>query len=276
MNYATIVDSVIEEHKSSPIDMLGIGDMLGEYKYLKNLRESYIRTVSDVDRYMGNGRESKHCLEIGAFLGAVSISLRKLGYRVSALDIPEFHKSANLRELYRRNDVDFGGLNLRSSKLPFESNTFDAVVICEVIEHLNFNPLPTLLEINRVLKLGGYLYIGMPNQASLKNRIRLLKGHSVHNPIQDFFQQLDRSDNMIVGLHWREYTMPEAIDLIGRMGFKTLESYYFMGSEYNSKFPKSIIKKLIYSHAALKPFQVVIGQKESTPSFDFWQTEANS
>jgi len=276
MNYVNIVNSVIEQQKSSPIDMLGIGDMSGEYNYLKNLRDSYVRTVSDIDRFLGIGRENKHCLEIGSFLGAVSISLRKLGYRVSALDIPEFHNSAKLRELYRQNDVDFGGINLRSSKLPFESNVFDAVVICEVMEHLNFNPLPALLEINRVLKPDGYVYIGMPNQASLTNRIRLLKGQSIHNRIQDFFQQLDKSDNMIVGLHWREYTMPETIELIGRMGFKTVESYYFMGSTYNSKFPKSLLKKLIYSHAPFKPFQVVIGQKASTPAFDFWQTEANS
>ena len=276
MDYVSIVNAVIEQHKSSPIDMLGIGDTLGEYKYLKNLQHSYIRTISDIDRHMGTGREDKHCLEIGAFLGIVSISLRKLGYRVSALDIPEFQKSLKLRELYQRNDVDFGAINLRSSKLPFDSNSFDAVVICEVVEHLNFNPLPALLEINRVLKPGGYVYIGMPNQASLTNRIRLLTGKSIHNSIQDFFLQLDRSTNMIVGLHWREYTMPETIELIGKMGFGTVESYYFTGSDVNSKFPKSIVKKVIYAHAPFRPFQVVIGQKESTPSFDFWQTEANS
>ncbi len=276
MDYAGIVDAVIEQHKLSPIDILGIGDMVGEYNYLMTLKDSYVRTVSDVDRHLGKVRENKACLEIGSFLGAVSISLSQIGYRVSALDIPEFHKSSKLRELYRRNEVEFGSVNLRGSGLPFETNSFDAVIICEVMEHLNFNPLPALLEINRVLKPGGYVYVGMPNQASLRNRIRLLRGQSIHNPMQDFFHQLDRSRNMIVGLHWREYTMPETIELIDKMGFNVVESYYFAGNDDNSRFPNSIIKKLAYSYKPFMPFQVVIGRKDSTPSYDFWQTEANS
>ena len=72
-------------------------------------------------------------------------------------------------------------------KLPYRSNSMDAVVMCEVLEHLNFNPLPVLLEINRVLKDNGIIYIGMPNQASLGNCLLLLFGKSIHNSISDFF-----------------------------------------------------------------------------------------
>ena len=152
MNYTKIVNNVIEQYRSSPVDMLDIKGGDGEFIYLNNLKSSYIRTIADIDRFLTGDRNQKNILEVGSFLGAVSISLKKLGFNVLATDVPEFHQSKNLRALYDKHDIPFSGLNLRSAKLPFESNSMDAVVMCEVLEHLNFNPLPVLMEINRVLK----------------------------------------------------------------------------------------------------------------------------
>lgn len=56
------------------------------------------------------------------------------------------------------------GLNARImeiNKLPFNSNTFECVVLDNVLEHLD-NPLPLLDEISRVLKKHGVLIIGVP------------------------------------------------------------------------------------------------------------------
>jgi SAM-dependent methyltransferase len=199
--------------------------------------------------------------------------LQRLGYKVSALDIPEFQKSASLGAVYEENGIDFAGVNLRHYKLPYESGSFDAVILCEVIEHLNFNPLPILMEINRVLKPGGYIYIGMPNQSSYANRRKLLFGHSVHNPIDDFFAQLDRKTNMIVGLHWREYTVPETVSMIEKMGFETCRKYYYGKTFEGRNFIAVGLKRLL---PFLLPSQVVIGRKVSVPNYDFWLTEANS
>lgn len=107
MNYNRIIQDVIEEHKVSPIDMLEIGDATGEYNYLNSQKESYIRTVRDIDNLYDNDRSSKNILEIGSFLGTVSISLKRIGYRVCALDIPEFYKSSSLRSLYEKNDIPY-------------------------------------------------------------------------------------------------------------------------------------------------------------------------
>jgi len=48
-----------------------------------------------------------------------------------------------------------------AEKLPFESNTFDYVVISEVIEHLQ-NPKVSISEINRVLNSNGRLIASIP------------------------------------------------------------------------------------------------------------------
>ena len=122
MNYGKIVQNVIEKHKDSPIDMLGIGDTIGEYNYLNSHKDSYIRTVRDIDDLYKSSRTDRKVLEIGSFLGAVSISLKKIGYSVYALDIPEFYQSSSLRSLYEENDIPFTGLNLRKYQLPYESN----------------------------------------------------------------------------------------------------------------------------------------------------------
>jgi SAM-dependent methyltransferase len=277
MNYDKIVEEVIEGYKVSPIDMLEIGDASGEYTYLNTLKDSYVRTVRDVDNMFKDDSSCRSILEIGSFLGAVSLSLKKLRFNVCALDIPEFYQSSTLKSLYEKNGIPFTGLNLRNSKLPYESNSLDAVIICEVLEHLSFNPLPVLQEINRVLKDDGYIYIGMPNQTSLLNRIRLLTGKSIHNPINDFFSQLDRNDNMIVGLHWREYTLSETIQLIQKMGFDPVAEYYFQPAEqHKSNILKEILKKIAFSYPPFRSFQVVMGKKVSIPTYDFWLTDANS
>jgi SAM-dependent methyltransferase len=275
MNYDRIIEEVIEEHKVSPVDMLGIGDAIGEYNYLKKHKDSYIRTVSDIDNLCKSERSSRNILEVGSFLGPVSIALKRIGYKVSCLDIPEYF--SKLRPLYEKNGIPFYGVNLRHSKLPYESNSLDVVIICEVMEHLNFNPLPVLKEINRVLKNDGYIYIGMPNQANIINRTKLLLGKSIYNPIEDFFKQLDRNDNMIVGLHWREYTLIETVQLIEKMGFETIEKYYFIEKGHlGVNILKTLLKYIVYSYPPFRPYQVVIGKKVMFATYDFWLTDANS
>ena len=186
-----LVKDTIETYRTEPINILNLADSQGEYTYLSQQCNAYIRTVKDLAELFPNP-QGKRILEIGSYLGVVSISLKQLGFEVSAYDIPEFHQSQKLRDLYQRHDISFAGGNLRNRNLPYEDNYFDGVIICETLEHLNFNPLPIILEMNRILKPEGLLYVAMPNIARINNRVKLIMGKSIHNPVEDFFRQMDK------------------------------------------------------------------------------------
>lgn len=263
MNYSVvkILDQVITDYEKDPIDLLGTGDGDGEYAYMVNARRSYQRTIADVvelfpERLSGSNEPVK-ILEIGAYLGVVSLTLSQLGFSVTACDIPEFMQNKQLQERYRHDGVSILSANLRDYKIPAPSEEFDLVIMCETLEHLNFNPIPVLLEINRVLKNGRGLYLSLPNLISLVNRVKLLFGHSIHNPVSDFFAQFSDKGNMIVGLHWREYTAGEIRELLGKLGFMIEKQYFFTSNR--ASFPARLIYKIA---PFLQQNQTVIARKE--------------
>jgi len=59
-------------------------------------------------------------------------------------------------------------LDLEGGKLPFPTETFDVVVLDQVVEHL-LNLVPLIQECHRVLRDGGYLYITTPHFSNLNS-----------------------------------------------------------------------------------------------------------
>ena len=83
---------------------------------------------------------------------------------------------------------------------------------------------------------------------------------------------------MVVGLHWREYTLTETVEMIEKMGFKTISKYYFpaIGNTKNENISKTLIKKLVNIIPSFRTTYVVIGKKIADPTYDFWLTDANT
>jgi 2-polyprenyl-3-methyl-5-hydroxy-6-metoxy-1,4-benzoquinol methylase len=225
---AFLVSDTLDLYRIDPVDLLNIGDGDGEYRYLESHRHQYERTIQDICTHFIyiQAYTSVRILELGSFLGLVSIVLSRLGFSVTAADIDEFTSCTNLQNKFKAYDVNYVSCNLRHYSLPFGSEEYDVVIMCETLEHLNFNPLPVIKEINRVIKTQGLLYLMLPNIARIDNRLKLLSGQSIHNPIADFKAQLDANDNMIVGLHWREYTIDEIKEMLELMSFTVIDQYY--------------------------------------------------
>ena len=162
-------NQAFNEIRANPPDLLNLNNMQGEFLYLKQLEPSYRRTFTLADTLVAEG--SSIC-ELGSYLGIISYSLTLAGHAVDACDIPSYYSNSSVKNYFLTKGVNTHSFNLRDYKIPFEDNRYDLLICCEVLEHLNFNPLPILQEINRILKMNAYLYIGIPNSANLLNRFR--------------------------------------------------------------------------------------------------------
>jgi SAM-dependent methyltransferase len=271
---AILNDIIITIYRKNPIILSDLWDDKGEKNYIDFLRFHYEKILTDFNKIFNGNFKSKRILEISSFLGVVDIALAKIGSEVYTYDIPEFQKNENLDELYLKFNVRPSSGYLKDvwqNGLPYPDNHFDAVILSEVIEHLNFNPLPLLQEINRILKKDGILYITTPNQVNLINRIKIISGRSIRNSIHDSVTQLDQTKHTICGIHWREYTLEELIQLLDITGFGITTAEYSPMTKKNSP---SFLSRIFYVSGLLIPglaesITIIAKKKEFRP-LKFW------
>jgi ubiquinone/menaquinone biosynthesis C-methylase UbiE len=67
-------------------------------------------------------------------------------------------------------------VDLETQALPIADDTFDYVLCCEVIEHMELDPMFMIAEINRVLRPGGMLILTTPNITSSWAIWKILRG----------------------------------------------------------------------------------------------------
>lgn len=123
-------------------------------------------------------------LEVGSGYGYLLFSLAVLMPEIqwSAVEHPDrtYLRSEAYRRKLREHNCSLTTADIIREPLPFADGHFSLVTFSEVLEHLPVERVSFVLsEIARVLCPGGVLIASSPNQASLENRIRLLKGRSI-------------------------------------------------------------------------------------------------
>lgn len=259
----------------NPIRLLDLWTAEGERKYITFLYPQYEHILLDFNRIFPDRSSPKRVIEISSFLGVVDVVLAKIGFDVYTYDIPDFQKNENLNKIYSEFNVHPSSGSLKDiwkTGLPYPDNHFDAVILSEVLEHLNFNPLPVFQEINRIMKNDGILYITTPNQVNFINRIKIILGRSIRNSIYDSLIQLDESKNTICGIHWREYTLLELVQLLEKTGFVISENYYSSTTRIESpQWAKKIFYKTMnLFFPTLEDSITVIAKKNEYKPIKFW------
>lgn len=104
-------------------------------------------------------------------------------------------------------------VDLERDPIPAEGGYFDLVMLCEVIEHFDIDPMFALIELNRVMKTGANLMITTPNSCSARMAHKVALGYRPH-----FFMQYqrDRSPHR----HNFEYDIHGLIELCDAAGFE--------------------------------------------------------
>jgi SAM-dependent methyltransferase len=100
--------------------------------------------------------------------------------------------------------------NIEQERFPFADGAFNVVLCCEILEHLQHDPLAAFTEIHRVLKSDGTLIVTTPNVARLENVARLIAGENIYDPYSGYGPY---------GRHNREYTLSELRRLLEHAGF---------------------------------------------------------
>jgi len=159
----------------------------------------------------GNGK----LLEIGAGPYFASLLLRRFTrYEMHYTNYfgPAFGEGAwqTMVSPDERVRFDFHNVDVEAHPLPFPDDTFDVVLLCEVLEHFIADPLQALCHIKQVLKPGGHLILTTPNVNRLENVGRMIAGDNIYDPYSGYGPH---------GRHNREYTWDELHRLLEHAGF---------------------------------------------------------
>jgi ubiquinone/menaquinone biosynthesis C-methylase UbiE len=87
--------------------------------------------------------------------------------------------------------IDAGFMRVDVHYLPFEDNSFDTVILTEVLEHV-YSPYRVLEEVHRVLNTAGILIISVPNNMTFSKFIQHLfnrfpPDHDAHLSFYDMY-----------------------------------------------------------------------------------------
>lgn len=183
--------------------------------FFRGLAGTVLRTAGESERLhrdflrlLGGVKTAGSLLDVGAADGIMTMEYARL------LRVPEggVHGIEVLDEYLKRlvPGVKALRLDIEKDAFPYPDQSFDLVVCNQVLEHLKNIFLP-LSEMDRVLKPGGRLAIGIPNLAGLHNRLLLALG----------FQPLC---NAITGPHVRCFTHKGFLEFLRSNGDFTVEA----------------------------------------------------
>jgi SAM-dependent methyltransferase len=227
--------------------------------YNTALGDTFLNTVSHIESL---GPQRLRILEIGAFTGVVSLALKQLGHEVTASDMPFVIEDPGIRDLFARAGIPTLQADLSRPPFPVEAGSFDLIVFNEVLEHLNFNPIPLLRDFNRVLCNHGRIYCATPNLLAAKNRWLLASGRSYRDSVERLVWNLKPGTGMSVGLHWREWCKEELKELFDAASFE-MEHHHFglYASNRSGLFRKHLVALMYRLSPSLMPNQVAIFRK---------------
>jgi 2-polyprenyl-3-methyl-5-hydroxy-6-metoxy-1,4-benzoquinol methylase len=147
----------------SPIMLHAIPILTYEMNYYADKSEIYFTgTRNDLISFLPSA-SNLHVLELGAGGGDTLVALKRAGKASRVVGIELFKLQNSLQEDPLIDQFILG--NIEEIDLQLEPNSFDAVLMGDVLEHL-LDPWSTIKKISALIKPGGYMIASIPNVRS--------------------------------------------------------------------------------------------------------------
>lgn len=175
----------------------------------------HIYCISDVINEISYKYADKKCfLDIGCGDGSRSILFDEFGRKISGVDRINWLKQS------LKNRINFRQEDFMKSNLSYESESFDIILLSDVIEHLA-DPRKVLKESYRILQKDGMFIISTPNRNRLFSFFLLFFG------LRKFPHYPNKTtvDTDPYSAHIIEYTSGELESLLNQEGFRVIKSH---------------------------------------------------
>jgi SAM-dependent methyltransferase len=175
-------------------------------------------------------QRKRRVLDLGSGTGRHTVYLAKLGFEVYGFDWSEAAiRLANEELSEQRLSANLIVWDMNETPLPYDESFFDAVIAVRVLHHTYVEKIKRIAaEIERVTKVGGYLYFEVPTyEKALRQKF---EGARSEEPEPGTFLPLEGDE---AGIPHHHFTLDEVLKLFPNFILRTLqeesEHYCFTG-----------------------------------------------
>jgi SAM-dependent methyltransferase len=166
------------------------------------------------------------CLDVGCAYGTLLLfAVKLLGCKPYAIDFVNFIDSSLVNDY----DINYAINNLEREPFPWDTR-FDVILFTEVIEHLNFNAVPTLKKLRGLLAPGGRLYLSTPDASQWG---RQTKYYARYADVPFFSADAPRP---VIDDHVWQFDETELKQVVNDAGFRIVRQDYAPGNRMR-RFP---------------------------------------
>ncbi len=203
-------------------------------------------------------QDSLNILDIGCAEGKDLTNVKK-SFSNTTLNLFGIEGNEIYAQRAKEKGIDVFSIDIEREIIPFKDELFDIIIINQIIEHTK-EIFWIFSEISRTLKKGGICIVGVPNLASLHNRLLLLAGEQP-------------SSIEILGPHIRGFTAPSLKRAIETDNYFKVEA--IRGSNFYP-FPPSIANFLsnLFPQLSVTIFFLITRQNKKGPFIQVLDTRA--
>ncbi len=187
--------------------------------YMDTAEDAYINIAKTAQRCLKPGDS---VLDFGAGPADKTAILQALGFRCKAYDDlqDDWHSIEGNRDKILNFARGFGiEYELRrGADVPFGPDSFDMVMMHDVIEHLHNSPRSLLIRLLESVRPGGYLFVTVPNAVNIRKRVRVLLGKTNLPSFNQYYWYPDPWRG-----HVREYTRDDLSHLAEYLDLDVIE-----------------------------------------------------